>query len=388
MWFLFHFPLWSIPVTYISIVVCLYCYYHDYKKCTLAPAASHIQSVRSLHKVGTGLCDLSDWPHSLRPNFHYALTYGICAIIPVVLAQLYIRTACVSFTKGFGRCISYDLSDVKTSSSHILWKLMFRLWTSIFSFIMEGISVFAFSDYHFLHRSYYWRFIEDLTVCVALVTENDVSLLLTHLGLNFVFVVLKDGGLFFNGFHRVSTTQTVNTIDFLPPTGAVDDIIWSLISKRWIYSKLSSDSAEDFTLSLKSIQEVRSQIIRSKLNFVSRISSISCIGTIALLDKTLFTHGEPIWQMAELTNIVLAVSVVLVQVTASRQLNRLIFARKELFMKDITSIFRINVDVLRDQLYSPNYNSQDVVTGWRLYLSLVSLLAVFVVFIDLHHLPT
>ncbi|KAI9139546.1 hypothetical protein BKA69DRAFT_630998 [Paraphysoderma sedebokerense] len=362
-WYLCNFPIWGIPVTYALIIISIYCYYRDYTKTT---SNSSMLALPTLGQMEAEKKNTNILVHPLKPNFHYCLVYGICGIILIVLAQLYVNATCAFSTESWESCLSYYLTNVgdnqRSSPRRLLWKLMFRLWTSVFSFIMELYCVFAFTDNHFLHRSYFWRFTEDLMVCVGLVTENNFNLLMILLILNFFFIMLKDAGF-------------------------VDDMIWSLINRQWIYSKPYSSTPDSSTLSLKLIEEVRSQVIRSKLNFVSRISSITCIGIIALLDKTLFTHGDTIWQMSDLTNIIIAVSVVLVQVAASRQLNFIVFARKKARVRDIASCFQNKPENFQDELDIIDYEDPKVIADWKLYLSLMSILAIFVVFIDLHNLP-
>ncbi|KAI9139535.1 hypothetical protein BKA69DRAFT_630646 [Paraphysoderma sedebokerense] len=337
-------------------------YFRDYTKTT---SNSSMLDLFSIHDLNTA--DTTSSAHPLKPNFHYGLAYGACGITFIVLAQLYVNVTCAFSTESHEKCLLYYLAsmgeDQRSSPRQFMWKLLFRLWTGIISFIMELYSVFAFSDNNFLHRSYLWRFFEDLMACIGLVTERNLTVLIVLLIVNAFFIVLKDAGF-------------------------VDDLIWSAVNRKWLYSKSHALSSDSNIRLRKLIHEVRSQIIRSNLNYVSRISSITVIGTIALLDNAAFTHGQSIWHMSNCTNIVVALATVIIQVALSRQLNKYMFARKKLKVQEFANCCSNKSVDLQKDIESINYDDPKILKGWKTYLTLISVLAIIGVFGDLHNLPT
>ncbi|KAI9139537.1 hypothetical protein BKA69DRAFT_1085236 [Paraphysoderma sedebokerense] len=353
--YLFDFPFWSVPMTYVLIATCMYCYYRDYIKTITSASTLFLYSSQKMET--TKDTKVSVHVHPLKPNFHYGLAYGICGIISVILSQLYVSSTCTFSSQSWESCLAYYVTSVgedqRSSPSQLVWKLVFRIWTSIISYIMELYSVFAFSDSHFLHRSYFWRYTEDLTVSVGVVTERNRTILILLLVFNFFFVMFKDAGF-------------------------IDDIIWSLINRKWIYSTSHSLASDVSTRLPMLIHEVRSQVIRSKLSFVSRISSIIFIGTIALLDNAYLNNGEAIFHMSEFSNILLAVPVVVIQIAASRQLNFLVFEKKKARLRDIINNSSSEIGDHQYEIDSINYGDAEVLNGWRLYLTAMSILACFV----------
>ncbi|KAI9141080.1 hypothetical protein BKA69DRAFT_1075922 [Paraphysoderma sedebokerense] len=269
------------------------------------------------------------------------MAWGICTVILSVLLQLYVNTLCLFSKSPLQECLAYYRKHAKEVPyiENLLLKLFFRGWVCVASFVMEIFSAFAFDDGHFLHHSFLWRYIEDFVVAIGLITSRDIPLTITLLSLNFGFVILKDGGF-------------------------IDDVIFSIMNRAWIYSVNAKPNPDLANLFSRIIEELKNQTVRSKLNYSSRIIAIVIIGMTALLDNY-YTHGARIWSTGPITASTIT-AIVVVQLLIARQ---------------------INIRILQAELKNLIVNDDTVVLAWKRYLTLVTIAGTFISIIDFQNIP-
>ncbi|KAI9143416.1 hypothetical protein BKA69DRAFT_1061788 [Paraphysoderma sedebokerense] len=345
---LYYFELgfWSVPITYIILLFAMYYFYRDFKT---------MSDLQKTHSVGT-LTPLSQVAQRFRPNFWYCVAHGAAFFVLIVLAQVYVNTLCAFSKSPWSECISYYAKRDPNLSTYeqLFIKISFRFWASLVTTFLEIGAIFAYKDGNYLHNSYFWRHSEDLVVSIGFVTTDSVSVIVILAVINQIVMIVKARCRFHRRHNFLVTHKS------LP------------------YSRVHTRSN---TLSV--VEEVRNQAIRAKLNYVSRLSAITTIGTIAMVNW-LSGGSENVWEREITSKVVIMVTVIFLQIIVTRWVILVIYQwkKRRVLGNSIVSNSTKKVDNVDFEI-----NDWRVIANWKRYLFITNITAMFLVIVDIKHIP-
>ncbi|KAI9139547.1 hypothetical protein BKA69DRAFT_1085271 [Paraphysoderma sedebokerense] len=300
---------------------------------------------------------------TLKPNWWYMLGWGLGLRIFGLLGQIYSGTICAlssQATSDVTGCLVNNLSYRTDFGTHLILKLLFRFFGAVATTTMEYISVLAFVENDFLHFSYFWRHTEDLIVTIGLMNSNGDVLTIVLLVLQFVLVVAKDGGF-------------------------IEDVIFSITHRKWIYNMDAYVEADPQFL-LRMFDQIRTQTIRSKLNFYSRVTAAVYIATIAVFDK-IFAGAGGIWPNATFEKSIVLFFIIFLELLVSRWLCLMIFAKKTQYVIQLYRRYCKKNEQLNREIEEFEIDDTRVISKWRRLLFTLDVASMLILTVDLNNLP-